>query len=52
MFYFKGFFPLTSLIVALVFVALDYFTPPINDNLLNPISVAITLTLCSLVFTI
>ncbi|MEM2957520.1 MAG: hypothetical protein QXS27_02630 [Candidatus Jordarchaeaceae archaeon] len=52
MFYFKGFFPLTSLIVALVFVALDYFTPPINDNLLNPISVAVTLTLCSLVFTI
>nr|MDO8079957.1 hypothetical protein [Candidatus Freyarchaeota archaeon] len=52
MFYFKGFFPVTSLIVALVFVALDYFTPPINDNLLNPISAAITLTLCSLVLTI
>lgn len=50
--YFKGFFPVTSLIVAVVFVALDYFTPPINDNLLNPISAAITLTLCSLVLTI
>jgi phytol kinase len=52
MFYFKGFFPVTSLIVALVFVALDYFTPPINDNLLNPISTAIVLTLCSLVLAI
>lgn len=52
MFFFKGFFPVTALIVALVFVALDYFTPPINDNLLNPISIAITLTLCSLVLTI
>jgi len=52
MLYFKGFFPVTSLIVAVVFAALDYFTPPINDNLLNPISTAITLTLCSLILTI
>ncbi|MEM3586754.1 MAG: hypothetical protein QXO71_05455, partial [Candidatus Jordarchaeaceae archaeon] len=46
MYYFKGFFPVTSLIVAIVFVVLDYITPPIDDNLLNPISVAVTLTLC------
>jgi dolichol kinase len=52
LFYFKGFYPLTSLIVALVFIALDYFTPPINDNLLNPISAAVTLTLCSFILTI
>lgn len=52
LFYFKGFFPVTSLIVAGVFIALDYFTPPINDNLLNPMSAAVTLTLCSLVLTI
>lgn len=52
LYYFKGFFPVTSLIVAGIFVALDYFTPPINDNLLNPISTAIALTLCALVLTI
>nr|MDO8091083.1 hypothetical protein [Candidatus Sigynarchaeota archaeon] len=49
LFYFNGFYPLTSLIVAIVIVILDYLTPPVDDNLLNPISIAITLTLCGLI---
>ncbi len=52
LYYFSGFYPLTSLIVAVVFVVLDYLTPPIDDNLLNPISIAVTLTLCRLVLQI
>jgi len=49
LYYLIGFFPLTSVVVAVVMTALDYFTPPIDDNLLNPLSVAVTLTLCRLV---
>ncbi|MBS7251767.1 MAG: hypothetical protein KIH08_14435 [Candidatus Freyarchaeota archaeon] len=52
LYYFGGFYPLTSLIVAAVFVVLDYLTPPIDDNLLNPISIAVTLTLCRLILQI
>ncbi|MHA1604954.1 MAG: hypothetical protein ACTSWF_09935 [Candidatus Freyarchaeota archaeon] len=48
LFYFNGFYPLTSLTVAIVVVALDYLTPPVDDNLLNPISIAVTLTLCGI----